>query len=151
MDPYSAALIPIQSKSSPMAGESTCPSASVAGERKHPQNAGHPCLVPSATWGTKGRLGKAYSPSAPSPPLLTKPSGRGAPDQKKLYGHKRQGSAIASAELCFQQQPREKENLLCRLTIWDPKGKLQSRFGEGPNAGCYDPMSYWIPFCFLVC
>lgn len=52
---------------------------------------------------------------------------------------------------CFQQQRHEKENLLCRLTIWDPKDELQSVFGGGPNTGCYDPISYWIPFCFLVC
>lgn len=44
--------------------------------------------------------------------FVAKPSGRGAPDQKKLRGHKRQGSAIASLELCFQQQQQlhEKEN-----------------------------------------
>lgn len=71
--------------------------------------------------------------------FVAKPSGRGAPDQKKLRGHKRQGSAIASAELCFQQQQLlEKENLLYRLTVWD-------------DASCYDLISYWIPFCFPVC
>lgn len=49
MDPYSAALIPIQGKSSPMAKGSTYTSASMAGEKKHLQDAGHLCLVPSAT------------------------------------------------------------------------------------------------------
>lgn len=43
---------------------------------------------------------------------------------------------------------RHMKKLLCRLTIWNPKDKLQSIFGEGPNTGWNTLTSYWIS-CFI--
>lgn len=146
MDPYSAVVTPFKARAAPRLEAALIPLLLLLGRGSVYSTQVTPAWCPQLQ--EEPRKGQVKPISLL---LQAKPPGRGAPDQKKLHSHKRQGSAITSAELCFQQQPCEKENLLCRPTIGDPKDKLQSLFGEGPNTSCNTPISYWIPFCFLVC